>query len=93
MEEEEDQLDCSGFNKIPSTDCIIEAVEICLKTNNCQFANCNFIQKHGAAMGPKNASSYADLAMGSIDEKARFGCAIRPLLWWRYRDDSLDLWI
>ena len=44
-------------------------------------------------MGPKHASSYADLAMGSIDEKARFGCAIRHLLWWRYRDDSLDLWI
>ena len=83
----------SRSEKFPSTDCIIEAVEICLQTNNyCQFANCNFIQKHGTAMGPKNACSYADLAMGSIDEKARFGGAIRPLLWWRYRDDFFDLW-
>lgn len=44
------------------------------------------------AMGPKNACSYADLAMGIIDEKARFGGAIRPMLQWRYRDDIFDLW-
>ena len=31
--------------------------------------------------------------MGSIGEKARFGGGIRPLLWWRYRDDIFDLWI
>ena len=83
----------SRSEKFPSTDCIIEAVEICLQTNNCQFANCNFILKHGTAMGPKNACSYADLAMGRIDEKARFGGAIRPLPWWRYRDDIFHLWI
>ena len=83
----------SRSEKFPSTDCIIEAVEICLQTNNCQFANCNFIQKHGTAMGPKNACSYAHLAMGSIDEKATFGGAIRPLLWWRYTDDIFYLWI
>ena len=82
----------SRSDKFPSTDCIIEAVEICLQTNNCQFANCNFIQKHGTAMGPKNACSYADLAMGIIDEKARFGGALSPMLWWRYRDDVFDLW-
>jgi len=79
-------------DKFPSTDCIIKAAEICLHTNNCQFAKCNFIQKHGTAMGPTNACSYADLAMGIIDEKARFGGAIRPMLWWRYGDDIFDLW-
>ena len=31
-----------------------------------------FCAKHGTAMGPKNACSYADLAMGLIDEKAKF---------------------
>ena len=30
--------------------------------------------KHGTAMGPKNACSYADLAMGLIDEKAWGWC-------------------
>ena len=82
----------SRKDKFPSTDCIVEAVEICLQINNCQFADQNFIQKHGTAMGPKNACSYADLAMGLIDEKAKLGGASKPMLWWRYRDDVFDLW-
>ena len=43
-------------------------------------------------MGPKNACSYADLAMGEIDLKAKFSGPIKPSLWWRYRDDIFDLW-
>ena len=58
-------------SKFPSTDCIAQAVEICLRVNNCHFSEQNFVQKHGAAMGPKNACSYGDLAMGIIDEKAK----------------------
>ena len=42
-------------------------------------------------MGPKNACSYADLAMGIIDKRAKSG-EIKPNLWWRYRDDIFDLW-
>ena len=55
--------------KFPSTDCIVEAIEICLQTNNCQLFGINFVQKHGTATGPQNACSYADLAMGLVDEK------------------------
>ena len=62
---------------IPSTDCLVEAVEICLRVNNCQFSGQNFVQKHGTAMGPKNACSYADLAMGVIDEQAKFGGSLK----------------
>ncbi|XP_015775349.1 PREDICTED: uncharacterized protein LOC107353542 [Acropora digitifera] len=47
----------SRSSKFPSTDCIAEAVEICLRVNNCQFSEQNFVQKHGTAMGPKNACS------------------------------------
>ena len=43
-------------------------------------------------MGPKNACSYADLAMGEIDLKAKFSRPIKPSLLWRYRDDVFDLW-
>ena len=42
----------SRENKFPSTECIVEAVEICLTCNNCQFGEMNFLQKHGTAMGP-----------------------------------------
>ena len=37
-------------------------------------------------MGPKLACSYADLAMGEIDHKAKFCGPIKPSQWWRYRD-------
>ena len=76
----------SRSSKFPSTDYIAEAVEIC------QFSEQNFVHKHGTAMGPKNACSYADLAMGLIDEKAKLEGSLKPLLWWRYRDDIFDLW-
>ena len=49
-------------NKFPSTTCILEAVKICLKSN----------QIHGTAC------SYANLAMGKIDLKAKFSGPIKP---------------
>ena len=54
----------SRSTNFPTTDCILEAVEICLKINNCEFAGQSYLQKHGTAKGTKNACSYADLAMG-----------------------------
>ena len=35
--------------------------------------------------------SYADLAIGIIDKRAKSG-QIKPNVWWRYRDDIFDLW-
>ena len=67
----------SRTDKFPSTDCILQAVKICLEVNNCQFSDHNFVQKHGTAIGPKNACSYADLAMGIIDLKAKFGAQLK----------------
>lgn len=43
-------------------------------------------------MGPKNACGYVDLAMGIIDEKAKFEGNLKPMLWWKYRDDIFDIW-
>jgi len=73
----------SRVDKFPSADCIVEAVQICLEHNNSQFQEENYLQIHGTAMGPQNATSYADLAMGIIDKRATSG-EIRPNLWWRY---------
>ena len=71
-------------SKFPFTDCTAEAVEICLRVNNFfseqKFVQ-KFVQKHGTAMGPKNACSYADLAIGIIDEKAKLEGSIKSLLW------------
>ena len=65
--------------KFPSTECIVEAVGICLSHNNSQFQEENYLQIHGTAIGPKNACSYADVAMGVIDKKAKSG-VIKPNL-------------
>ena len=58
-------------SKFPSTNYIAEGVEICLRVNNCQFSKQKFVQKHGTAMGPKDACSYADLAMGIINDQRK----------------------
>ena len=39
------------------------------------------MQIHDTAMVPKNACSYADLAMGIVDHKAKSGGKIKPLPW------------
>ena len=78
--------------KMPSTQCILEAVKICLECNHSVFKDNFFLQIHGTAMEPKNACSYADLAMGEIDHKAKFCGPIKPAQWWRYRDNIFDLW-
>ena len=36
--------------------------------------------------------SYADLVMGIINEKAKLKDSLKPLLWWRYRDNVFVLW-
>ena len=47
----------SRSNLSPSTECIIEALEICLTNNNSTLAF-NFIQTNGTAIGAANSCSY-----------------------------------
>ena len=70
-------LDSRSY-KIPSTQCTVEAVKYGLEHNNSQFFNTNYLQIHGTAMDPKNACSYADLAMGEIHEKAKSNGELKP---------------
>ncbi|XP_022803869.1 uncharacterized protein LOC111341185 [Stylophora pistillata] len=67
-------------NKLSSTNCILQAYKFCLKSNHSVFRENFFLQVHGTAMGPKNACSYADLAMGEIDFQAKFSGHIKPAL-------------
>ena len=64
---------------LPSTDCILEAVEICLKSSHSIFNDRFYLQVHGTAMGPKNACSCADIAVGKIEHEAYKHCGpIKP---------------
>ena len=80
--------------KNPSTECIIEGLEICLFNNNSVFADANLLQTNGTSTGAPNSCSYADIAVSPIDEAVfmqmntnykelkYFGC---------YRDDCFAL--
>ena len=57
----------SRTNLSPSTECIIEALEICLTNKNSTFADQNFIQTNATAIGAANSSYYSYLAIQPID--------------------------
>ena len=81
--------------KSPSTDCIIEGLEICLKCNNSRFGSQNLLQLNGTATGAPNSCSYADLAVFDIDKsvlQAKRNTFQEMRYFGRYRDDCLALW-
>ena len=76
----------------PSTECLLEAIKITLECNNSAFSGKHYLQIDGAAMGPKNAYSYADISVSNIDKKVFCRDDIKPICWGRYRDDIFSLW-
>jgi len=77
------------------TECIIEALEIILTSNNSKFHGTNYLQKNGAATGAKNSCSYSDLALEPIDDEI-YTCKISIFMeihTYRYRDDCFLIWV
>ena len=50
------------------------------------------MQTDGTAQGPHMSCSYSDIAMAVYDEKA-MDHPFKPLIWKRFRDDVIALWI
>ena len=88
----------SDQEKLFSTKCVIDALEITLDYNISTFNGQTFRQKKGAAMGPKNACEYADCTIDKIDQLVNNPdepinpSNIRPDFWARLRDDILMIW-
>ena len=61
-----DERECKDL----PTDCVIEALELCLSCNNSVFNNNNYLQTDGTAQRPHMSCSYADLAMAYHERKA-----------------------
>ena len=83
-------------NKSPSTDCIIEGLEICLRCSNSRFGSQNLLQLNGTTTGAPNSCSYADLAVFDVDKnvlQAKRNTYQEMRDFGRYRDDCLALWI
>ena len=75
----------------PPTECILDALRLCLECNNSVFNNHFYLQVDGTAMGPHMSCSYSDIAMCKFDLKALIYKA-GLLCWKRFRDDVFVLW-
>ena len=73
----------------PSTECIVEAVRICLECNNSEFNDQNFVQIYGTAMGPKNSCPCTDITMAVVDEVITTQGPFKPEHWCRFQDIAL----
>ncbi len=84
-------------NLDPSTNCIMEAIQITLEENIARFGDLVVKQCDGTAMGPHHACSYADAAADlAIDQKV-MDSSLNPLHhnidnWSRFRDDIMCVW-
>lgn len=82
-------------DKTPSTQCILEALEICLTHNNSMFDGKHLIQTNGTAMGAANSCSYSDIAIEEIDNivmQSKDTSFPELLYFGRYRDDCFSIW-
>ena len=73
------------------TQCIVEALEICLTCNISKFNDQNFLPTDGTARRPHISCSYADIAMAKYDFLAN-QFHLKPKIWKRFRNDIFTLW-
>ena len=73
-------------------ECVLEALEITMSSNNGSFVNNFFTQVNGATIGGPESASVTDI-FGAvyIDPVAKNGGPFVPKEWKRYRDDTWDL--
>ena len=75
----------------PPTSCLVEALQICLESNNSWFNNKHYLQIDGTAQGPHMSCSYADIVMAKYDKEA-MDYYSPPEIWKRFRDDVFMVW-
>ena len=81
----------------PTTDCIVDAIQITLEENIARFGDTVVKQCDGTAMGPHHACSYADAAADlALDQKV-MDEIVNPFYrhvddWSRFRDDIMCMW-
>ena len=52
----------------PSTECVLERLQICLYNNNSVFDTNHLLQTNGNATGAPNSFSYSDIAINRLDQ-------------------------
>ena len=80
----------SNFD-VDSTQCIADALEICLICNNSEFNHQHFLQTDVTTQSPYMSCSCADIALAKYDSLAN-KFHLKPIVWKRFRDDVFVLW-
>ena len=77
--------------QFPPTDCIIQALKLCLESSNSAFNNKDFLQADGTAQGSHMSCSYSHIAIEIFDKKV---LKYHPSVigWKRFRDDAFSVW-
>ena len=78
-------------SKNPPTECILQALQLCVECNNSVFNDKNFIETDGTAQGPHMSCSYSDIAMAHFDNGAE-NYTLKPTVWKHFRDDVFSVW-
>ena len=87
-----DAIDATEASHNPR-DVLRQLFEIVLKCNVFSFDGQMYEQIQGTAMGTKMAPSYANLFMDRLERAYLAQEPIQPLVWKRYIDDILCIWV
>ena len=81
----------SRSNQFPPSNCIIEALKLCLESNNSIFNNKHYLQSDGTSQGPHMSCSYSDKAIQYFDINS---LELNPpvICWKRFRDNIFVVW-
>ena len=82
----------SRVNKLPPTQYVIEALELCLTCNNSIFNNKSYLQTDGTAQGLHMSCSYADVALAIFFDNSALDYNCSPIMWKRFRDNVFVVW-
>ena len=74
-------------NSTPKNSSLIKLLEFVLKSNDFMFNRDNYLQINGTAMGTREAPTYANLFMDSLEQKYIHRHPKCPRIWFRFIDD------
>ena len=76
----------------PNPELITDMLQFILTKNYFQFNDKFYLQIHGTAMGSKVAPSYANIAMGKLENEIISTSPLKPTKWGRFIDDVRYIW-